>query len=76
MLEEILKESKSLFGDNKTALINGYKEYLCRTDYQIVKLYETFVQGGSIIKMLAELKEVLETRAQARTEINKLESEV
>ena len=53
--------------------INEYKEYLRKTDYCIIKMYETFVQGGSIIEMLKEYKELLTQRTKARARINELE---
>ena len=49
------------------------KEYLRDTDYCIIKMYEIFVQGGSIIEMLKEYKEVLAQRTKARARINELE---
>lgn len=51
------------------------KQYLNETDYAIIKMYETVVQGGSIIQMLAEYKEVLSKRKEARQLINELEKE-
>ena len=49
------------------------KMYLRETDYIIIKMYETVIQGGSIIEMLKEYKEVLSKRAEARKLINELE---
>lgn len=49
------------------------KDYLRDTDYVIIKMYETAIQGGSIIEMIKEYKEILSKRAEARKEINKLE---
>lgn len=49
------------------------KEYLRDTDYCVIKMYETVVQGGSIIEILKEYKEVLSQRTKARTRINELE---
>ena len=51
------------------------KEYLKETDYAIIKMYETVVQGGSIIEMLKEYKEVLANRKEARARINELSQE-
>ena len=48
--------------------------YLRETDYVIIKMYETVIQGGSIIEMLKEYKEVLTKRKEARALINELES--
>ena len=50
------------------------KMYLRETDYIIIKMYETVVQGGSIIEMLKEYKEVLTKRKEARALINELEN--
>ena len=50
------------------------KMYLRETDYVIIKMYETVVQGGSILEMLKEYKEVLTKRKEARALINELES--
>jgi hypothetical protein len=49
------------------------KEYLRSTDYCVIKMYETVIQGGSIIEMLKEYKEVLSKRKEARQLINELE---
>ena len=49
------------------------KEYLRDTDYCVIKMYETVVQGGSILEMLKEYKEILSKRAEARKLINELE---
>ena len=64
--EEILKL-------NNKKRIQEQKEFLNETDYIIIKMSEEFVQGGSIIKMLSEYKEVLSKRKEARTLINELE---
>jgi hypothetical protein len=66
--EEILKL-------NNKKRIQEQKEFLDETDYIIIKMSEEFVQGGSIIKMLSEYKEVLSKRKEARTLINELEKE-
>ena len=50
------------------------KMYLRETDYIIIKMYETVIQGGSVIEMLKEYKEVLTKRKEARALINELES--
>ena len=42
--------------------IEKKKMYLRETDYVIIKMYETVIQGGSIIEMLKEYKEVLTKR--------------
>lgn len=53
--------------------IQELKNYLKETDYCIIKMYEEFVQGGSIISMLQEYKEILIKRKEARQQINELE---
>ena len=53
-----------------------YKQYLNETDYVIIKIYETAMQGGSILEMLKEYKQVLINRAEARRLINELEKEI
>ena len=71
-LEEFLNKYK----DYPIGAEDFYKQYLRDTDYVIIKMYETVVQGGSIIEMLKEYKEVLSKRAEARKEINKLEESI
>ena len=72
--EEIKTKLDLLFPNASDEMfINEYKEYLRKTDYCIIKMYETVVQGGSIIEMLKEYKEVLSKRAEARKLINELE---
>ena len=73
MLEEILNRYIVLHEDTNEIRIAAYKKYLEETDYAIIKLYETVVQGGSIIEMLREYKEVLANRKEAREKINELE---
>ena len=53
--------------------IEKKKMYLRETDYIVIKMYETVAQGGSIIEMLKEYKEVLSKRKEARARINELE---
>ena len=74
-LKDEIKEKLDLLFPNASneKFINEYKEYLRKTDYTIIKMYETVVQGGSIIEMLKEYKEVLSKRAEARKLINELE---
>ena len=60
----------------KDFLIQEQKQYLNDTDYAIIKMYEEFVQGGSITQMLAEYKETLVKRKEARQLINELETEI
>lgn len=50
-----------------------YKQYLQDTDYIIIKLYEKAIQGGNIIELLKEYKEILLKREEARKLINELE---
>lgn len=61
--------------DETYVKIDLCKQYLKETDYTIIKIYEAAVQGGSILSMLAEYKEVFTKRKEAREMINKLESE-
>lgn len=49
------------------------KEYLKNTDYVVIKIYETAMQGGNIIELLKEYKEILSKREEARNLINELE---
>ena len=56
--------------------IKESKQYLKDTDYCIIKMYEEVVQGGSIIEMLKEYKEILSKRKEARQLINELEKEM
>ena len=73
--EEIQTKLDILFpGASDEMYINEYKQYLKETDYAIIKMYEEVVQGGSIIQMLAEYKEVLSKRKEARQLINELEN--
>ena len=74
-LKDEIKEKLNILFPNASdeMFINEYKEYLRKTDYAIIKMYETVVQGGSIIEMLKEYKEVLSKRAEARKLINELE---
>lgn len=51
------------------------KEYLKETDYVIIKMYETAMQGGSILGMLQEYKQTLIKREEARRLINELTNE-
>lgn len=53
--------------------VHEIKKYLRDTDYIVIKMYETAIQGGSIIEMLKEYKDILSKRAESRKEINKLE---
>ena len=50
--------------------IHEIKKYLQDTDYIIIKMYETAIQGCSIIKILKEYKEVLSKKSEARILIN------
>ena len=63
----------AVYGETR-AKIMCLKEYLKETDYAIIKMYETVVQGGSILEMLKEYKEVLSKRKEARKLINELEN--
>ena len=74
-LKEEIKTKLDLLFPNASneKFINEYKQYLRETDYIIIKMYETVAQGGTIIEMLKEYKEVLSKRKEARTLINELE---
>lgn len=67
--------NKNSLLEERIARIEICKQYLKDTDYAIIKMYEEVVQGGSIIQMLAEYKEVLSKRKEARQLINQLEKE-
>ena len=72
--EEIKTKLDLLFPNARDEMfINEYKKYLRETDYIVIKMYETVAQGGSIIEMLKEYKEVLSKRKEARARINELE---
>ena len=74
MEEYIEKNKNGYFTDNENELRMAIcKDYLKNTDYAIIKMYETVVQGGSILEMLKEYKEVLSKRKDARALINELE---
>ena len=75
-MEEYIKENlyKYAYYNEVKAKEILLKEYLRDTDYCVIKMYETVVQGGSIIEMLKEYKEVLTKRKEARALINELES--
>lgn len=62
--------------EEKQAKLEIYKQYLKETDYTIIKMYETVIQGGSILEMVKEYKEILSNRAEARKQINELEEEL
>ena len=74
-LKEEIKTKLDLLFPNASneKFINEYKEYLRETDYVVIKMYEIVAQGGSIIEMLKEYKEVLSKRKEARALINELE---
>ena len=74
-MEEYIKENlyKYAYYDEVKAKKILLKEYLNETNYIVIKMYETVVQGGSIIEMLKEYKEVLTKRKEARALINELE---
>ena len=75
-LKDEIKEKLDVLFPNASneMFINEYKQYLRETDYVVVKMYETVAQGGSIIEMLKEYKEVLSKRKEARALINELEN--
>lgn len=53
-----------------------YKQYLQDTDYVVIKMYEKVIQGGNIIELVKECKEILSKREEARRLINELEKEI
>lgn len=72
-----LTEEELKYINNKYDSIEEYeelklKEYLKSTDYCVIKMYETAMQGNSISDMLEEYKEVLFKREEARARINEL----
>ena len=75
-MKEYIEKNKNYFliQNQKELEIELCKKYLNDTDYAIIKMYETVVQGGNIIEMLKEYKEVLINRAEARKQINELEN--
>lgn len=75
-MEEYIEKHKRYFliTDEKELKIELCKKYLKETDYAIIKMYETAMQGGSILEMLKEYTEVLSNRVEARRLINELEN--
>ena len=73
MLQNNIDFNIEIFGDTKVTKINACKEFLNQTDYAVIKMYETVIQGGSIEDMQKEYEEVLNNRADARALINELE---
>ena len=75
-MKDYIEKNKKYFliNDEKELKIELCKKYLNDTDYAIIKMYEEVVQGGSIIEMLKEYKEVLAKRKEARALINELEA--
>lgn len=74
-LKEAIKEKLDVLLPNTSneMFINEYKKYLNDTDYVVIKMYETAMQGNSISDVLEEYKEVLFKREEARNLINELE---
>lgn len=75
-MEQYINENINKNGllEEKQAKIEICKQYLKETDYAIIKMYETVIQGGSIIEMLKDYKEILSNRKEARQLINELEN--
>lgn len=71
-LEEFLNKYK----DYPIGEKEYYEQYLKETDYVVIKLYEKVVQGGNIIELLKECKEILSKREEARKKINELEESI
>lgn len=76
LTEKELEYINSKYSSIEKYKIIRLKDYLRDTDYCVIKMYETAIQGGSIIEMLKEYKEILSKRAEARKEINKLEHDL
>lgn len=74
-MEQYINENIDKNGllEEKQAKIELCKQYLKETDYAIIKMYETAMQGGSILEMLKEYKQILINREEARRLINELE---
>ncbi len=75
-MEQYINENinKNSLLEETQAKIEICKQYLKETDYAIIKMYEEVVQGGSIIEMLKDYKEILSKRKEARQLINELEN--
>ena len=71
--EEVDKRQQYLTEIENGNLIQEAKTYLNNTDYVIIKMYENFVQGESVIQMLSEYADVFKKRKEARKTINELE---
>lgn len=56
--------------------IQELKKYLQDTDYVVIKMYEKVVQGGNVLELLKECKEILSKREEARKQINELEESI
>lgn len=76
LTEKELKYINAKYSSIEKYKIIRLKDYLRDTDYCVIKMYETAIQGGSIIEMIKEYKEILSKRAEARKEINKLEQDL
>lgn len=74
-MKEYIEKNKNYFliQNQKELEIELCKKYLNDTDYAIIKMYETAMQGGSILEMLKEYKQILINREEARRLINELE---
>lgn len=75
-MKEYIEKNKNYFliQNQKELEIELCKKYLNDTDYAIIKIYETAMQGGSILEMLKEYNDVLLKREEARKQINELEN--
>lgn len=74
-MEEYIEKHKRYFliTDEKELKIELCKKYLKDTDYVVIKMYETAMQGDSISEMLEEYNDVLLKREECRALINELE---
>lgn len=50
------------------------KQYLSDTDYTVTKIAEAAAEGEDTTELIAEYKDIIEKRKQARQEINELEN--
>ena len=75
-MEQYINENikKNSLLEETQAKIELCKQYLKETDYAVIKMYETAMQGNSIDNMLQEYKEVLSKREECRALINELEN--
>jgi len=70
-----LLEEKSALTDDEinTQSIDTSKSYLAETDWVVVKINESSIQGEDITDLLTKYADVLTARIEARANINDLE---